>query len=905
MPDTRLELLQQITDWAKDPHSSQSVFWLTGFAGTGKSAIMRTMCERLDDENLLGASFFISRGDEKRRDPQNIVRTLIHDLAEMCPELRGPICDGLQENKFISDGSMDRQLQVLISETYARAGPALHHPVVLVLDGLDECEKDKDSGREGGELLPLLLRTIAACHPWLKLLIASRRERTIDKMFGSTHRPSLKLQDEEQSTRIDIERYLTDSLHAIAQAHSPDLPHDWPGENVVRELTGRSGNLFIYADTVVKLLKHSDIFPDEIFASILSQKPVQGIYSQLDAVYKHVLESAFSSNPLSEQRDALRSHLRNALGILLVLQAPVSVTELATFLELETRTMRLVLESISAVAVVPEDNVQRMTRLFHTSFTNFLESPLRCPDLLFKADVRGSHDTLTIVSYKLLAGEMRGPREYIDNFWRYHISWASLSAQQTAVETSRKALRSQPPGHDGRFDTLYCFAQALEKCYEHGGGHAYLEEAVHHRREMLKARSDDEDALGNLAYSLQYLFDQTGEAALLDEVIALNRKALELRPLGHPTRDTSLNNLANALLARFNQTGEAALLDEVIGLNREAVKLRPPGHPSRQYSLNNMALALTTQFHLTEKAVLLDEVIGLNREAVELCPPGHPSREYSLNNLAGALLTRFEHTAEAALLDEIVALSREAVGLHPPGHPTRDSSLNNLAHALLTRFRQTGEAALLDEVISLHREALELCPPGHPTRDISLSNLGSALCTRFNQTKEAALLDEVIALNREALELRPPGHPNRESALNDLAFALFSHYKHYTNVGSLAEAVILLQEALSICGVGHPDYAHSLGALADALVAQFEASNDEAFLTKSVDLYRQAVSHTGTEHPRHLLRLRRLSNVLRKLNAATGTADALEEAEQLEVELEGLEQQVRRIERIDTMLVLC
>jgi hypothetical protein len=948
MANTRLNLLQQIMDWAKDSQSAESVFWLTGPAGTGKSAIMRTMCERLDEENLLGASFFISRSDEKRSDPQNIVRTLIHNLAKTCSELRGPICDALRRNDFISDDSMDRQLQVLISKPYARAAPALDHPVVLVLDGLDECEGDKDSGREGGELLPLLLRTIAACHPWLKLLIASRQEKTIDKMFGSTRRSSLRLQDQEQSTRMDIERYLTYSLHAIAQAHSQDLPHNWPGDGVIRELTGRSGSLFIYADTVVKLLKRPDIFPDEIITSILSRKPERGTYAQLDAVYKHILGSAFSSTPFPDQRHALRSHLRDLLGVLLACQAPVSVAELATFLELDTRKTRLVLESISAVVVTPEDNVQCTTRLFHTSFSDFLLDSSRCTDLQIAVDVQASHDRLAVVSYKLVTGVIMGPREYADNLGHHHLKRASLSAQKTAINLLRMVLRSQPPGLDGRLVTLGCLTLALQECYNHGGGLAYLQEAVHHRREMVKVGSGDESILGDLAYSLQSMFDQTGEVALLDEVIALNRrvvelqltghparsiplnnlaaalltrfkrtgeaalldevidldrKALELRPRGHPTRDYSLSNLGHALRTRFEQTGEAALLDEVIDLNREALELRPPGHPTRATSLSNLGLALLSQFNQTGGDALLDEVIALNREALELCLPGHPNRGAFLGSLGLSLYTRFNQNGEAALLDEVIALHREALKLRPPGHPSRDYSLSNLGLALLSQFNQTGEAALLDEVIALNREALELCPPGDQTRATSLSNLAGALITRFQQTKEAALLDEVITLHSESLDLCPPGDPTRGSVFNNLAYALLSHYKHHTDLRSLDQAVALFREAHNLHVAGHIYYESSLVALADALIMQFNVSSKKSLLTESINLYRQAVNHTPTGHPEHFFRLRRLAGALRWLNATIGAANALEEAEWLEVEAAELQRQVRWLPCIDTVLV--
>jgi hypothetical protein len=58
--DTRVQLLKELTDWATDLEPSKSVFWLGGLAGTGKSAIMRTTCERLAASKLLGASLFVS-----------------------------------------------------------------------------------------------------------------------------------------------------------------------------------------------------------------------------------------------------------------------------------------------------------------------------------------------------------------------------------------------------------------------------------------------------------------------------------------------------------------------------------------------------------------------------------------------------------------------------------------------------------------------------------------------------------------------------------------------------------------------------------------------------------------------------------------------------------------------------
>lgn len=62
LQDTRVELLQQIAEWAHDP-GAEAVFWLNGMAGTGKSTISRTVAHAFAGAGHLGASFFFKRGE--------------------------------------------------------------------------------------------------------------------------------------------------------------------------------------------------------------------------------------------------------------------------------------------------------------------------------------------------------------------------------------------------------------------------------------------------------------------------------------------------------------------------------------------------------------------------------------------------------------------------------------------------------------------------------------------------------------------------------------------------------------------------------------------------------------------------------------------------------------------------
>ena len=63
MPGTRVKILADLEAWASDGLSTK-VYWLVGMAGTGKSTILHTLCEILDAKNMLGGSFFCSRGSE-------------------------------------------------------------------------------------------------------------------------------------------------------------------------------------------------------------------------------------------------------------------------------------------------------------------------------------------------------------------------------------------------------------------------------------------------------------------------------------------------------------------------------------------------------------------------------------------------------------------------------------------------------------------------------------------------------------------------------------------------------------------------------------------------------------------------------------------------------------------------
>jgi hypothetical protein len=80
LPNTRTELLDEITTWANNK-DGKSIFWLSGMAGTGKSTIARTVAQLFTSRGRLGASFFFKKGEGERGNASRFFTTIATDLV--------------------------------------------------------------------------------------------------------------------------------------------------------------------------------------------------------------------------------------------------------------------------------------------------------------------------------------------------------------------------------------------------------------------------------------------------------------------------------------------------------------------------------------------------------------------------------------------------------------------------------------------------------------------------------------------------------------------------------------------------------------------------------------------------------------------------------------------------------
>ncbi len=284
-------------DWAKDPHNLRLLMWIYGPAGAGKSAIMQTMAELLQELGILGGSFFFFRSANKRNKKTHLITTLAYQLSLIVPHLDDYIAATIDRDPSVFSRTLAVQMKELIIDPMSAA--ACHDPhssewhYTMLVDGLDECSPS-DSHRE----IITLLSSSVSSH--LRFVTASRPEFIIRDTFSceviEKQVQSLVL-DNTYSPDEDIRLFLTDKFQDIKARHPAhhSIPDSWPGTSIINTLVENSSGQFIYAATVIKFIECPEHNPMSRLDSVLqtgstveqSDMP----FSQLDALYHHILAS--------------------------------------------------------------------------------------------------------------------------------------------------------------------------------------------------------------------------------------------------------------------------------------------------------------------------------------------------------------------------------------------------------------------------------------------------------------------------------------------------------------------------------------------------------------------------------------------------------------------------------------
>ncbi|KAI9784183.1 MAG: hypothetical protein M1839_002689 [Geoglossum umbratile] len=394
--DTRVELLDQITKWAKD-RSSKPIFWLNGMAGTGKSTIARTVAQLLADTGQLGASFFFKKGEGERGNASRFFTTIATDLVGNVPGLISGIRKAVDANPTISHKALKDQFEKLILQPLSQTAPLKALGLTIVIDALDECEREEDIRT----ILGLLSQTKGLKPVSLQVFVTSRPELPIrfgfKKMPDGTYQDLILHEVPRRTIEHDITLFLEHQLKEIREQRS--LSADWPGRDQIQALANIAIPLFIFAATVCRFIGETIGNPQKRLNDILEYETKD--VSRLDITYLPILNSLFAIQSKRE-KEKLSNEFREIVGSIVILESPLSISSLAHFFQISKEDIRCRLDSLHSVLSIP-DSEDLPIKLLHLSFRDFLIDPQKRGKSPFWVDERETHERLVSKCLELLS----------------------------------------------------------------------------------------------------------------------------------------------------------------------------------------------------------------------------------------------------------------------------------------------------------------------------------------------------------------------------------------------------------------------------------------------------------------------------------------------------------------------
>ncbi|KAL4972605.1 hypothetical protein BDW66DRAFT_154582 [Aspergillus desertorum] len=220
---------------------------------------------------------------------------------------------------------------------------------VIVVDALDECEREEDVEI----ILELLPKVEKATGMVIRFFLTSQPESPIrfgfDQIGESGYENTILQNLDDNVIKHDITFYFRDEFSKIRWKRRRDLPPGWPGEERIEALATTAVPLFIFAATVCRFVADKDFDPEER----LREFSTNSTGSKMDDTYRPVLNQLLVKD--EKDRDKLIEEFQKIIGVVITLASPLSLSSLAELLETPESQISIRLDLFHSVLTIPDD----------------------------------------------------------------------------------------------------------------------------------------------------------------------------------------------------------------------------------------------------------------------------------------------------------------------------------------------------------------------------------------------------------------------------------------------------------------------------------------------------------------------------------------------------------------------
>ncbi|CAE6336182.1 unnamed protein product [Rhizoctonia solani] len=360
---TREGILDALIEWTQTRHTSQSLMWISGQVGMGKTAIATSLCQRLHDTQTLAGSFFCRLDDPDSSNPLQLFNNLIYSIANRFSPYAQELAKVIRADRGLCTSHLGIRYEHLIKRPLQRLSSlSASAPLVVVVDGLDQC-----GSHEGSQRILKKLDEMSRIVSWLKVIVTARPVGPIREYFENScpHKRVVHLQDYDASP--DIRTYIEDGLGSVARQER------WP-ENTIHKLCSMSCGVFLWASKAIEYIKSPILasFP-RLKKTLNNQK--SPMMDHLDTVYAGALSAAIGSN-----EDEVKEAFLRCVGAIIAISEhkPLAMPNLQYLMivagSIDLLTLERIVKSLGPLLHTKDGN---RIRFYHPSFKDFITTPSR------------------------------------------------------------------------------------------------------------------------------------------------------------------------------------------------------------------------------------------------------------------------------------------------------------------------------------------------------------------------------------------------------------------------------------------------------------------------------------------------------------------------------------------------
>ncbi|KAF2012542.1 hypothetical protein BU24DRAFT_494528 [Aaosphaeria arxii CBS 175.79] len=263
-------------DWLR---SGDSIYWISGKAGSGKSSLIRYLCASAQTRRLLQewksnaiilSAFLWNSGTPSQRSQKHIFAALLHQFLLSRDE---EVVRLLRENPDLNKSTIDDWSKEEVLTAFEAALKIVNIPVCIFVDGLDEVDRDSHDGETG--LLNAIDRMRAVTN--VKLCLGSREEAVFQSSLYKY--PKLRLQDLNEA---DIWEYVRRTIGACPSGHLEAVNDSIWLDNLAWKIVRKADGVFLWVHLVTKWICEGLYGFDD--AELLHAR-LEGLHPGLEGLY--------------------------------------------------------------------------------------------------------------------------------------------------------------------------------------------------------------------------------------------------------------------------------------------------------------------------------------------------------------------------------------------------------------------------------------------------------------------------------------------------------------------------------------------------------------------------------------------------------------------------------------------